>query len=169
MGGFRHFAVESDKKMAISRMGTVVIFISVALLVVVSAEEEMIEKRGGDKFFATGLGGRLNAKYAAKRLHAIDRASAEWRRKFFGKRLLADDQEESMEKRGGDSKWATGAYGRILNGIGNSKVSAYHRKTAGIGQKMFGKRSEDRRGNHFLAGKRSTDERRDNHFLAGKR
>merc|ERR1712038_565489 len=164
----RHFAVESDKKMAISRMGTVVIFISVALLVV-SAEEEMTEKRGGDRFFATGMGGRMNAQYAARRLHRIDGASARQRQKFFGKRLLADDPEESMVKRGGDSKWATGAYGRILNGIGNSKVSAYHRKTAGIGQKMFGKRSEDRRDNHFLAGKRSTDERRDNHFLAGKR
>merc|ERR1712038_516087 len=140
MGGFRHFAVESDKKMAISRMGTVVIFISVALLVVVSAEEEMIEKRGGDKFFATGLGGRLNAKYAAKRLHAIDRASAEWRRKFFGKRLLADDQEENVEKRGGDKFFATGMGGRMNAQYMARRLHQIDGASARQRQKFFGKR-----------------------------
>ena len=43
-----------------------------------------VEKRAGDRFFATGMGGRMNAQYAGRRLRMIDGGSARQRQALFG-------------------------------------------------------------------------------------
>jgi len=46
--------------------------------------DQPVEKRAGDRFFATGMGGRMNAQYAGRRLRMIDGGSARQRQALFG-------------------------------------------------------------------------------------